>query len=140
MRERQTSRESLLELLQRHAGRTGSPALRAVLGAPGGPAFLRSEAEGRFLALVRKARLPPPECNTVLSGHEVDFLWRPQRLAVEIDGRSYHDSAAAMDRDRDRDADLAAAGFRVVRVTWTRLDSEPEAVLVRVAQALVRTP
>ena len=55
------------------------------------------------------------------------MLWRPQRLAAELDGRAYHGD---FERDRERDADLLAAGLRVVRVTWQRLSraEDPEAV------------
>jgi hypothetical protein len=35
---------------------------------------------------------------------------------------------------------LAAAGLRVMRVTWRQLENEPEALLVRLAQALLRNP
>jgi very-short-patch-repair endonuclease len=47
----------------------------------------------RFLALVRKAELALPETNIRLGRHEVDFLWREQRLIVEVDGFHFHSSA-----------------------------------------------
>ncbi|MEA2241128.1 MAG: hypothetical protein QOD24_684, partial [Solirubrobacteraceae bacterium] len=40
-------------------------------------------------------------------------------------------------RDRLRDARLQAAGYRVMRITWRQLSEQPEAVVARVAQALV---
>jgi predicted transcriptional regulator of viral defense system len=42
--------------------------------------------------------------------------------------------------DRRRDAELMAAGYRVLRVTWPDLTREPEATLVRLAQALAHGP
>ena len=69
--------------------------------------------------------------------HEVDFLWSPQRLVVEVDGFAYHASRAAFERDRLRDAELQAAGYRVIRVTWRQIERRREALIARLAQALV---
>lgn len=106
------------------------------LGEGDGPSVTRSEAERRLLALLRRAQLKPSATNTKLAGHEVDVLFADQRLVVEVDGYAFHRTRAAFERDRRRDADLAAAGFRVVRVTWRALTNEPEAVLARLAGAL----
>jgi very-short-patch-repair endonuclease len=57
---------------------------------------------------------------------------------VEVDGFAFHSSRTQFERDRRRDAELAAAGVRVVRVTWQQLTREPQAVLASVAQALAR--
>jgi very-short-patch-repair endonuclease len=89
-----------------------------------------------MLALIRAARLPEPQVNATVAGHEVDFLWPEQRLVVEVDGYAFHSSRAAFERDRSRDADLHAAGFRVIRVTWRQLVDEPEVFLVALARAL----
>ena len=95
----------------------------------------RSEAERRFLDLIRQARLPEPAANTRVGGHEVDFLWPSKRLIVEIDGYAYHSSRAAFERDRLRDADLLGLGYRVLRITPRRLVEEPMAVVAAVAAA-----
>jgi very-short-patch-repair endonuclease len=100
------------------------------------PAITRSEAEERLLVLIRASELPHPEVNVRVGYHEVDFLWRSQRLVVEVDGFRFHSSRAAFERDRLRDAELAAMGFRVVRVTWRQLVNRPEAVVTRIATAL----
>lgn len=78
----------------------------------------RSVFEDAFLAFIDRHHLPRPEVNQRVAGYEVDILWRPQRLAAELDGRRYHED---FERDRERDADLLAAGLHVVRVTWQRL-------------------
>lgn len=127
--------ESMKDLLARHVGRRGSRQLRSLLHA-GSPRLTRSEAEARFLDLIRRARLRMPETNVVVQGYERDCLWRKERLVVEIDGLAFHSSASAFESDRRRDAVLTAAGFRVIRTTWRQLTGEPEALLVRVAQAL----
>ena len=101
-------------------------------------AFTRSEAEERFLRLVRLAELPAPVVNVRLRGFEVDFCWRAERVVVEVDGLAYHTSRAAQQRDRHRDTVLAAAGHRVLRFTWRDLATRAEVTLARVAMALAR--
>lgn len=136
-------RKSLLDradlelLMLRYPGRRGNARLRALISSSHTLTFTRSEAEERFLALVRKAGLRPPEMNVKVRGFEVDALWRAERLVVEIDGYAYHSSPMDFKRDRNRDGVLAAAGFRVMRVIWYQLTHEPEVLLVRLAQALV---
>jgi very-short-patch-repair endonuclease len=130
--------EELTRLVERHPRHRGAPILRGILAVEGGPQLTRSEAEAELLALIRRGRLAPPAVNARVAGYEVDFLWRAERLVVEVDGFAFHASAAAFERDRRRDAALTAAGFRVFRVTWRQLAQEPELVLVVVAQALIR--
>ena len=79
--------------LELHPLRAGVARLRRVLASPGGPELTRSEAERRMLALLAAAQLPMPEVNAHLHGFEVDFLWRAQRLVVEVDGRRFHGHA-----------------------------------------------
>ncbi len=132
---RRIVRPAALEaLIARHPGRPGTPALRRLLDSD--PAFTRSELEERFLALVREAGLPEPEVNAELGPYEIDFLWRDERLAVELDGWSFHSDRLAFEDDRRRDADLVARGYRVVRITWRQIRDEPVAVAARLAAAL----
>lgn len=130
-----TSLREVDSILRRHPRHPGASLLRATLGS-GSPARERSVAERRFVALLRKARLPTPEINVTVEGFEVDFLWRSQRLIVEMDGRAYHSTNHRFENDRRRDRTLVAAGYRVMRITWRQLVDEPEAVAVQVAQAL----
>ena len=66
------------------------------------------------------------------------MLWGYQRLVVELDGRSYHQTRAAFERDRIRDTALQLAGYRVLRVTQRRLETDPTAVLAAVRSLLAR--
>jgi very-short-patch-repair endonuclease len=125
------------ELLGRAHGRAGTPLLRALLARQTGTTRTRSEAEERFIALLRSARLPEPEVNVRVHGYEVDFLWRSVRLVVEIDGYKFHSSRAAFERDRQKDAQLQASGLATMRVTWLQMEDEPYAVIARLARALV---
>ena len=114
--------------------RRGARRLREVV--EDGPAFTRSEAERRFLDLVRRSGLPRPDVNATIAGHEVDFAWREQRVVVEVDGVAFHSDRRTIEHDHERDADLDAAGFRVVRATWRQVTARPEKLLVRVARHL----
>jgi very-short-patch-repair endonuclease len=131
-----TTPAALLPLLARHPRHRGSKALRALIDPAGSKGITRSEAERRLLDLIRASGLPLPRANVKLGPYEVDFLWREQRLVVEVDGFRYHSSRTAFERDRARDAALAARGYRVVRVTWRQLVEEPYAVVARLAQAI----
>lgn len=66
----------------------------------------------------------------------VDFLWQEAMVIVETDGRETHETPTAFQSDRRRDQFLAAAGYRVLRVTWHQIHGERAAVLDRVGQAL----
>lgn len=125
-------------IVTRYQGGPGTRRLSWALGG-GGPRLTRSEAEDRFLELVRKARLPSPRTNGVVARHEVDFHWPSQELVVEIDGFAFHSSRRAFERDRVRDADLIAAGIRVVRFTWRQLVNQPLAVVAQLSGALARS-
>ena len=87
---------------------------------------------------MRSAKLSRPELNVNVLGHEIDFLWRRERVAAEVDGYVFHASGDSFAADRRRDAELTAAGYRVLRFTWCDLHEERSATLVRLAQALAR--
>jgi very-short-patch-repair endonuclease len=130
------TRASMKRAVTRAGRRSGVAPVRDVLNAEGGPAFTRSEAEARLLALLRRAALHPDEANARVEGHEVDLVWRSRRLVVEVDGYAYHSGRAAFERDRARDAELQAAGYKVIRVTWRQLVETPARVVALIARAL----
>lgn len=118
------------ELVGRSHGRRGLRALTAVLKEHRGPLpVVRSELERGFLDLCRDAGIPPPAVNGSIDGMEVDMAWPDRRLVVELDGHRFHTSRFAFEEDRKRDALLQVAGYRVLRVTHHRLETEPRAVL-----------
>ncbi|MEK9501875.1 type IV toxin-antitoxin system AbiEi family antitoxin domain-containing protein [Gemmatimonadota bacterium DH-20] len=130
-----TSDRRLVNFLRRHPRSPGSGKLRAVLDA-GAPPRTRSEAEERFLSLVRRAGMPRPEVNVRVGPWEVDFYWPRARVVVEVDGYASHHSGRAFERDRRRDGDLIARGLQVMRVTWRQMDDEPEGVSFRLGRLL----
>lgn len=124
----------LVVLMDRHPRTPGIGKLRAILaeGLAGANAT-RSALEDRFLALVAGAGLPRPSVNALVQVRggplEVDCVWRTQRFAVELDGYAFHATRSAIERDHDRQARLTVAGWRVVRVTWRRLDADEAGVI-----------
>lgn len=120
--------KALIELRGVATGRRGIGNLDALLSELHEPEIDRSELERRFAELCDREDLPRPARNVIAAGFEVDALWPAERLVVELDGFSNHRSRAAFERDRERDAALMLAGFRVLRVTYRRLEREPNAV------------
>ncbi|MGH7448903.1 MAG: DUF559 domain-containing protein [Longimicrobiales bacterium] len=130
--------ETMRDMVARHPTHRGAPLWRRLLAELGGPAFTRSEAEEKLLDITRSARLPRPELNVHVLGHEVDFVWRDARVVAEVDGYAFHAPAHSFAADRRRDAELTAAGYRVLRFTWSDLTEGRLATVVRLAQALMR--
>lgn len=137
MARRIVRQQHLEDQLARNPGRAGTPSLLALVdGAT--PSLTRSEAERKLLALLRAAELPAPETNQRLFDYEPDFLWRDERVVVEVDGFRFHSTRRAFEADRRRDADLAARGYTVLRITWRQMADHPHAVVARNAAALAR--
>jgi very-short-patch-repair endonuclease/predicted transcriptional regulator of viral defense system len=128
---------SLIDLVERYPRRQGLAAIRALLKeASIGARVIRSELEERFQAFLLRAGLPLPQTNQFVEGFEVDCVWPDQGLIVELDGRAVHDTFHAFEQDRSRDRVLAAAGWRVIRVTWRQLHEEPELLKADLRQLL----
>ena len=96
----------------------------------------RSDLERAFLALFAHHCLPPPEVNPKVGRHEVDFLWRGERLVVEADTFTYHRGSIAFESDHARDLDLRRQGYTVLRFTDQQLEAEPERIVADVRREL----
>ena len=83
-----------------------------------------------------QSRSPPPELNAKVGNYTADFLWRDQKVIVELDGYDYHRGRAAFERDHQRDAEHQRMDHLVIRITGRQLARQPEAILVRIATAL----
>jgi very-short-patch-repair endonuclease len=53
-------------------------------------AISRSRAEKALLRLIRDAQLPRPQTNVKFGRFEADFVWRKERLIVELDSPTFH--------------------------------------------------
>ncbi len=122
------------------AGRVaGAAALRRLLAEPDRGAT-RLEAERALHRIIASAGLPRPHRNARVGPFEVDAIWRDAGLIVEVDGFGAHGTRRAFERDRRRDAELQASGYRVVRLTWRRMQREPVAIAAQLATLLARGP
>ena len=120
-------------------GRAGNKQLRLLLAGiePGAQA----ESERRLHALLRRAGLRGwvPQYRARLGRRiaMIDVAFPARKLAIEIDGRRYHDGASErFEDDRDRQNALVAAGWQVLRFTWRQLTQQPEDVLTQIVQLL----
>jgi very-short-patch-repair endonuclease len=131
-------RHEIEALLSRHRGRRGAARLAAILGDESAMTITRSRAEKAMLKLIRDAGLPMPQTNVRLGPYEPDFMWREQRLIVELDSYGFHGGPAAFQTDREKDLFYRDAGFDVLRFTRAHVVYEPARVLVRLVRALIR--
>lgn len=123
-------------LIARSKGFRGVARLREALEIHRTPAFTRSGLERHFLALVQGAGLPPPAMNLFVEGYELDAYWPDARFAIELDTYDYHGSPTAFEEDRIRQEDLKLAGIEMTRITGSRLQREPTAVMKRLKRLL----
>ncbi len=98
----------------------------------------RSELETRFLRLCTVADLPLPEVDVSLGNKVVDFLWREQRLIVEVDGFGFHHHR--FDEDRIRDLGQLVNGYRTVRVTHRMMEDSPGRLVASLRRLLADQP
>jgi Protein of unknown function (DUF559)/Transcriptional regulator, AbiEi antitoxin len=126
-------------VVERGYGRRALKPIRRLLVEARAPVVVRSALEERFAAFCREHGLPPPATNVIVRGHEVDVFWSAERLIVELDGFAYHHHRAAFERDRTRDAALLASGYRVMRVTHRRLETEPASIAHQIRTLLGRS-
>jgi len=107
------------------------------------PGLTASEIDALFFDMCSRGGLPRPEVNQWLrlDGGEpikADFLWRAQRLVVEVDSWTFHGTRSGFERDRRRDQRTRRAGWEPLRFTWRQLVGEPGWVLETVAAMLAR--
>jgi Protein of unknown function (DUF559) len=123
---------AVLAVLARRGRRGTRLVRRLLLGF--GPRYVptRSDTESLFFELVAAFGLPEPEKQAVVTDIEgwigtVDFLWRAERVIVEIDS-TWHDGPVDQERDEERDLRAEAAGYVVCRYRYRHLVDEPNRV------------
>jgi hypothetical protein len=105
-----------------------------------GPA--ESPLESRAAMVLRSSNLPRvvPQFEVFDDGMfvgRVDFAWPDRLVALEVDGFSVHGNRVAWERDLERGSRLAAAGWRVHRITNDRL-ADPDRIIAELRRSLVR--
>jgi hypothetical protein len=90
---------------------------------------VQSHLERLGLRALVAAGLPPPHLQYEIPLRHgflhVDAAWPEVKLAVEFDGAAFHADRDAWQRDLRRDAALAAAGWVVLRFSYTDVTERP---------------
>jgi very-short-patch-repair endonuclease len=134
--QRLTSHAAINAVLAAYPNSRGVGRLRALADPGRATTQTRSGGEEALLAALRRANIPAPEVNARVGNYTADFLWREQKVIVELDGYDYHRGRAAFERDHERDVEHLRLGFVVIRVTARQLARELEALLVQIATTL----
>jgi very-short-patch-repair endonuclease len=135
---RQFTPNALREVLERNRPCRGAARLAAILGDETATATSRSRDEKALLRLLRAADLPLPETNVPFGRFELDFFWRRERLAVELDSYGFHRGPGAFNRDHDKNLLLRDARIDLLRFTRDHVRGRSAMVLARIAGELAR--
>jgi very-short-patch-repair endonuclease len=135
---RRVNSPQLEAVLARNRPCRGAARLAALLGDENAMEITRSDAERAFRKLIRDSGLPRPEANVKFGPYVPDFMWRRERLIVEIDSPTFHAGPRAFQNDRDKDLFYRDARFDVLRFTREHVVHRGPMVLARVAQELAR--
>jgi very-short-patch-repair endonuclease len=137
LRTRSTTLALMHRALAMTSGRTGNRIRRQLLLDSRDEPW--SEAERQIHRLLRAARITGWQANQPvrLGGVTVypDVHFRRLRLVIEIDGREFHSDPQVFESDRHRQNLFVLHGWRVLRVTWQMIQSEPDRVIAMVREA-----
>lgn len=111
--------------------------LAARFSARGVIGVCESGIETVFWLRMRGHRLPITRQTRFRDLGRVDFLIG-ERLIVEVDGRTFHDTASTFESDRCRDAHLSTLGYRVLRFSYHQVVKEWSLVEAAVLAAVSR--
>lgn len=121
----------------RGAGFKGRARLTSLIGFwRGGRGKVRSGLEGEFRLLYGQHDVPHPLRNQWVCGYEFDCLWPDSGLVIELDSKRFHDDEFGFENDRIKSNSLTLTGYRLIRLTHSRITNEPEAVASEILQAL----
>lgn len=118
----------------RVAGTPGIAAAVRLLVAAGDRAD--SALERRLLRLLREARLPGLVRAMPFGPWTVDLAFPAARVAVEVDGWAWHSDPERFLADRRKQNALVAAGWTVLRFTWSDVHDRPGETVARIRRAV----
>lgn len=132
--------DEVFEIAENHKGVRGLVQLRHVLPLVDRGAESPQETRTRYLLL--RAGLPKPETQIQVFTRygefvaRIDMGWREEQVGVEFDGAQHWTDPRQRTRDIDRSAQLAAEGWRIVRVSSDMLKHRAGTIVSRVYEAL----
>jgi very-short-patch-repair endonuclease len=111
------------QLALRHPGEAPAP---SVLESRMGRLLRRLEAE---------EGMPLPQVEVAWSAgrYRLDFAWTALRLALEVDGYTWHATPEQMSRDLRRRNRLVAAGWVFLIYSWAQVTFDPGRVMAEIA-------
>jgi hypothetical protein len=142
LRRRHVTWEELCTCLVLHTrrGRNGVARFRRVLLRRWGRRRPRGEFARVVQTLLVDAGLPEPEGEVPVTAgggrYRIDLAYEALKIAIELDDKETHLTDAAFESDPIRENRLKLAGWLVLRYTWERLITEPEAIVEEVREAI----
>lgn len=95
-----------------------------------------SGLERRLLRLLREARLPGLVRAVPFGPWAIDLAFPAVRVAVEVDGWAWHSDPERFRTDRRKQNALVAAGWTVLRFTWSDVHDRPGETVGRIRRAV----
>jgi hypothetical protein len=102
----------------------------------------RNDFESLFLRVTTRAGIPPTAMNHPVrdvhgNRHELDAVYLPERLPVELDSRRWHGTRLDVNDDRARENALKLVGWReFLRFSYWDVRDRPERVVAQIRAAL----
>ena len=118
-------------------GRHGTSTLNQLVTVLATEPPCESALEVMTARVLRESDLPKPQRQVEIiaggSTYRLDFAWPAERIALECDGRKWHE--IDFERDRERWSAIAAqTGYRFVWATWRSINDEPERIVAELRQ------
>jgi very-short-patch-repair endonuclease len=126
--------KEIATLIPRHRGVRGLVQLRDVIELMDGGAESPQETRTRLVLI--KAGLPKPRTQIRVHPYRLDMGYDEFKVGVEYDGEQHWTDPVQRAKDIDRLADLAALGWRIIRVSAEILRNRPQVIVSRTCQAL----
>ena len=114
-------------ILSRRCATPGCAKLRRVLN--GETPTTLSHLEERFVALMKKHKLPIPQTNRPKGNHLVDCRWPEHKLTVELDSYGFHNTRHSWEQDHHREREAYARGDQFRRYTYGDVCERPRLML-----------
>lgn len=134
--------DTVLEQARRMAGTTGLPTLRMVCWQLDRSRCDSVLAEWIREEMVRAGLEPDPGEIPVTASNgvtlHIDVGFRSYRVGVEAEGLGAHADRADLERDARRRNTLRLTDWRIVWVTWERMETDRDGVIAEVVQELRR--
>lgn len=123
----------LVQTHRRYAGRRGWTSTGEMLRAMVTGA--RSEAERILVGIAREAGVVGWRANHPACGYLIDLAYPAERVAIEVDGFAFHVDVGAFQHDRTKQNALVAAGWTILRFTWSDLTERRSTVMAQIIEA-----